>query len=100
MPDQPNKFSSGVDAISLELDKEEIRDDIDEDVGKTSSPFKGRHKKYDNRKRNKDYPARRNTIAENGSLGHSRPVATQAEKEIIVTEIKRSRVCDKNKLWK
>ena len=45
------KFSNnhGVDAISLELDKDDIRDDIEEDhKQKTSSPFKaGKTSKYD-----------------------------------------------------
>ena len=44
------KFSNNnrqVDAVSLEFDAEDIRDDIEEAHGKTSSPFKGKNSKYD-----------------------------------------------------
>jgi len=48
MPKRPQKFTSnsGIDAISLELDKDEIRDDIDE-LQEKESPFKAKNSKYD-----------------------------------------------------
>lgn len=48
MPNKPQKFTSnsGLDAISLELDQNEIRDDIEEYQDKPS-PFKANKSKYD-----------------------------------------------------